>query len=248
MNKIDKEYMVNSFDQSSNEYKDAALNVGLWNSEHDLILKYTTNFEDNILDMGCGAGRCAFGIEKLGFKSIDAIDFSPKMISAAKQVDLTSHVNFEVGDCTAINKADNTYDFAIFSFNGLMQIPMSANRLKALNELKRVVKKNQHIIFTTHDRSQGTPKYLELWRQEEIDWNNGDHDLRLHEFGDVITHDDNDVEYFIHIPTYDEVVLLIEAAGLELVDSFIRSSRYRENKRVYDFSDNCRFWIVKNNK
>lgn len=245
MNKIDTQYMIDSFNRVSNSYEDATIHVGLWNSERDLILKYTKSYDDKILDMGCGAGRVAFGLEELNFKNIDAIDFSPQMISKAKGLK-KSTINFQIGDCTAILKEDEIYDFAIFSFNGLMQIPRRENRLKALEELKRVLKKDCYLIFTSHDRNNGNQKYLDLWANEKLEWDNNLNDPRLHDFGDVLTFDDVDnVEYFIHIPAYDEVCELIDEAKLELVDSFIRSKRYKENKEVYDFSDNCRFWVVK---
>lgn len=246
MNKIDTDYMINSFNQVSQTYKEAAENVGLWNSEKDLVEQYTSNHNDKILDMGCGAGRCAIGIEKLGYKDICAIDFSPNMIVDAKSINSESMISFEVGDCTCIEKEDDTFDFIIFSFNGLMQIPKYENRLQALKELNRVLKSEKYLVFTTHDRNNGDDKYRNLWLQEEEEWNAGVRDLRLHDFGDVITFDDdNNVEYFIHIPSYKEIEKMIKDSSFELVDSFIRSKRYRESKEVYDFSDNCRFWVVK---
>lgn len=246
MNKIDKNYMVDSFNKVSNAYVNATSEVGLWNSEKDLILKYTNSKDDIILDMGCGAGRCALGIEKLGFKNIEAIDFSPEMIKSAKNITEDTVVTFEIGDCTNIAKPDDYYDFAIFSFNGLMQIPKNENRLKALKELKRVLKNNAVLIFTSHDRDNGNEKYKQLWIDEKIEWDNNLNDPRLHDYGDVITFDDvDDVEYFIHIPSYEEVLSLINESGLKLVDSFIRDKQYKEKKEVYNFSDNCRFWIVK---
>ncbi len=245
MNKIDTSYMIDSFNRVSTSYEEATLNVGLWNSEEDLVKKYTSSNNDKILDMGCGVGRVSFALESMGYTNLTGIDFSPQMINRAKKLK-KSTINFYVGDCTCIEEEENTFDFAIFSFNGLMQIPERKNRLKALKELKRVLKPNAYLVFTSHDRDNGNKKYLELWREEKLEWDNNLHDHRLHDFGDVITYDEVDeVEYFIHIPSYSEVVKLIEESGFELVDSFIRSSRYRENKEVYDFSDNCRFWIVK---
>lgn len=237
--------MVDSFDKVSKSYEEASKSVGLWKSEKDLILQYTDNFNDKILDMGCGVGRVSYGLEELGYTNLDAIDFSPQMIKKAKNLKNTK-INFEIGDCTEIDRDDSEYDFAIFSFNGLMQIPKRENRLRALLELKRVLKDDKYLVFTSHDRNNGNQKYIDLWNQEQVEWDYGINDPRLHDFGDVITFDDVDeVEYFIHIPTFEEVKALIHEAGLTLVDSFIRSKRYRESKEVYEFSDNCRFWIVK---
>ncbi len=243
--KINKDYMINSFDNVSSEYGEAVKNVGIWESEKDLINKYAIDKKIRILDMGCGAGRCAYGIEGLGYKNIDAIDFSKLMIKKAKAVCDNSSINFEVGDCTTINKDKDIYDLIIFSFNGLMMIPKQENRVKALNELHRVLKDDGIFIFTTHDRDNGDRWYKQQWLNEKKLWDCNKHDKRLHEFGDVLSYDGIDkTEYFIHIPNYDEVESLV-SSKFEILDSFIRSHRYKEKREVVDFSDDCRFWVVK---
>ncbi len=242
--KIDREYMIESFNNVSDEYGNAVSNVGIWESELDLINTYADNKSMKILDMGCGAGRCAFGLENMGYQYIDAIDFSPLMIEKAKQVKSTSKINFEVGDCTCIEKASDTYDFILFSFNGLMQIPKHEHRVKALSELHRVLNKGGVLIFTTHDRNNGDRRYIKLWEEEKALWDKNKQDERLHEFGDVLSFDDNnEVEYFIHIPDYKEIEMML--SDFTILESFIRSEKYVEKKEVQDFSDDCRFWVVR---
>lgn len=246
MNKINNEYMVKSFDGCSASYDIATVKVGLWESEKDLILKHFSDKNKKVLDVGCGAGRTSLAMEVLGYKDIVAVDFSPKMIEYALVNGKESNVLFELGNCMDLKYSDDSFDYALFSFNGLMQIPGEENRIIALNELNRVLKSGGILIFTSHDRMNGNRNYLQLWDEEYALWENGLEDPRLHQFGDIITYDEIDeVEYYIHIPTYLEVKNVLTKTGFEIVDSFIRSKRYKESKSVLDFSDNCRFWIVK---
>ncbi len=248
MSKICNDYMVDSFNKSSKSYDIATVKVGLWASEKDLILKYFINKDEAILDMGCGAGRTSLGMEMLGYTNIVAVDFAPQMIECAINNSINSNIKYCVGNCVDLSYDDKMFSYVLFSFNGLMQIPDHNNRLRALQELYRVLKVGGIFIFTTHDRDNGNQKYLEMWDQEKVLWNKGLQDYRLHQFGDVITFDEVDnVEYYIHIPSYKEVELLLTEVGFKIEDSFIRSKRYKESKQVYDFSDNCRFWIVSKN-
>lgn len=246
MKKIDLDFTKNAYNSFVEQYFDATKNVGLWNSEKDLVLNYFKNIDGKVLDMGCGVGRTSFGLEMLGFNNIVAIDLSNEMINQAKCYGnyLNSKVLFEEGNCCCINYGDNTFDYALFSFNGLMQIPKSINRLLALKELFRVLKSGGFLIFTTHDRNFGSNAYLDQWSIERRLWIQDKQDNRLHDFGDVII-DKDDQEYFINIPTYKEVENLINNSGFTLLDSFIRSTRYDENQSTKEFSDDCRFWIVK---
>ncbi|MEY2751653.1 MAG: hypothetical protein RLZZ550_1624, partial [Verrucomicrobiota bacterium] len=43
------------------EYGRAALNVGLWRSEEQLVAKYFRP-SDRLLELGCGGGRVALGL------------------------------------------------------------------------------------------------------------------------------------------------------------------------------------------
>ncbi len=245
MSKIDNEYMRRSFNSLVSQYDDTNINIGLWDSEKDLILKYF-KYKNKILDMGCGVGRTTFGMHDLGYERVYPIDFSEQMIERANEIASENGLNikFQVGNCLEIDYPDNFFHHAIFSFNGLMQIPEKARRLKALSEIRRCLKKGGIFIFTTHDRANGDKYYLQKWKDEEKLWKNNNQDKRLHDLGDVITYDEN-VEYFIHIPKYEDVCEMCKQEGFEIVDSFIRSHRYKESGKVYQFSDNCRFWVVR---
>ena len=154
-------------------------------------------------------------------------------------------LNFVVGDATDLKYKSNTFSKVLFSFNGFMQIPATTLRLKALKEIRRVLKKGGHFIFTAHDRSFDT-EYFEFWREQEMVWRKGLQDKRLQEFGDVITVPDRNTqrEVFIHIPTKDEVLELLDKSNFQLVETFFRSDLFTESDEVKDFSGECRFFVV----
>ena len=119
-------------------YGKYALDVGLWRSEEIMALKYFRK-DSLILDIGCGAGRTTFGLYKLGFHSIKGIDLSPGMIKKAGELakKMKVPVSFETGNVLSLPFQDNSFDGALFSFNGIMQIPGMAGRISALTEIKR---------------------------------------------------------------------------------------------------------------
>lgn len=245
MGKIEKEFMIHSFQQLASAYADSVKEVGLWQSEQYTFDKYFS-LGDKILDIGCGAGRTTFGLYNKGYQNIVGLDFSLAMIQAAEAIaeEQDISISFVQGDALNIPYPNGTFDKALFSFNGLMQIPKQTNRIQALFEIKRVLKTNGIFIFTTHD--QKDEYFTTFWEQEEMIWSEGKQDERLHEFGDIITTDfDSQKEIFIHIPTKEEVMNCLATTGFEVIETFYRSEKFNESTVVKNFSTDCRFWIVR---
>jgi len=104
-----------------------------------------------MLDIGVGGGRTTISFAEL-VKEYIGIDYSEKMIEACKNKFIDkSNVVFHV--CDARNMAifqDECFDFILFSFNGIDSISHE-DRIKALNEIKRVLKSEKYFCFSTHN-------------------------------------------------------------------------------------------------
>lgn len=104
-----------SVDKVQDKYKQAVLEIGLWESEKIVFNKYLDT-SSKILDIGCGAGRTTFGLFKLGYKNIIGLDLTPKMIESAKvlQESIGSDFEFVVGDACALDFSDESFETCIF--------------------------------------------------------------------------------------------------------------------------------------
>ncbi|MBK8476518.1 MAG: class I SAM-dependent methyltransferase [Opitutaceae bacterium] len=131
---------------------------------------------------------------------------------------------------------------ALFLFNGLMQIPGRRNRRRALRALAAVVQPGAPLLFTTHDRDE--PDELHLWRAEAKRWAAGTQDPRLHEYGDRYF-DHEHGRTFMHLPDRPETLADLAATGWSPEYDAMRNDLARESAAVRDFSDNCRFWLVR---
>ncbi len=123
-----------------------------------------------------------------------------------------------------------------------MQIPTRRARRRALRNLAAVLAPGAPLLFTTHDRDE--PDELHLWRAEAKRWAAGKQDPRLHEYGDRYFEHEHG-RTFMHLPSRDEMLAEIAATGWIHEYDVMRNDLARESRAVKDFSDNCRFWLVR---
>ena len=226
-----------------NEYTQAVHRVGLWDSER-IVFMQTFEKEDVMLDLGCGAGRIAFGLKVLGYSNLTGVDPAKKMIASAQAInEAEGHgIPFEVGDATKLRFSNATFDGVIFGFNGLMQIPKRVQRQKAMAEVARVLKPGGAFVFTSHDREMA--QRSKYWKKERKAWDNGNQQRCLDDFGDVAVETEGGM-HFIHAPTQAEIEEDLGSAGFAVEGTFFRSKIACEQPHVRAFSDECRFWIAR---
>lgn len=223
-------------------YARASADLGLWESEEKVFTRLFAK-EDSLLELGCGAGRIAFGLHELGYKHLLASDYSKSMVQRARDLSntLEYRIPFRVCDATNLEFEDNVFDGAIFGFNGLMQIPGSAQRECALTEIFRVIRPGAWFAFTSHDRERSP--HQDFWSAEKLRWEHGTHKSYLDDFGDR-AEPSSDGFHFMHVPTVNELQPILEKVGFRLEATVMRSELATESAEVEAFSDDCRFWVL----
>ena len=225
-------------------YEEAATQAGLWESEK---IVFTKNFPDStksILELGCGCGRIALGLVKLGYSDVRATDFSRAMVRRARVLAQKKEVslNLAVADARCLPHGTESVHGVIFGFNGLMQIPGHSNRKLALGEISRVLLPGGRFIFTTHDRSM--QKWKKFWTTERKLWRKNQQGEQLLELGDRYEETPRGMLY-LHVPDIHEVKEDLVASGFQLEWEKMRSSIVEEPERVKKYSDDCRFWVAR---
>jgi SAM-dependent methyltransferase len=230
-------------------YARAAHHLGLWKSERMLIDRFFPDRTARLLEAGCGAGRATLGLWELGYHNIVAFDFAEELVDQARALFEERSANIPVhhADATTLQTkchpiGDTWFDGALFLFNGLMQIPVRANRRLALKNLAGVCRAGAPLLFTTHDRDHSRVERAS-WKLEAIRWQQGKQDPRLVEFGDRYFEDDVG-RTFMHLPDRPEILEDLAATGWAHTFDAMRRDLARESRAVVEFSDECRFWVA----
>jgi SAM-dependent methyltransferase len=101
-----------------------------------------------VLDIGCGCGRTSLFLKRMGH-SVTGIDLVPEMIEEARN--LVEGVDFIVMDACDLLFPNESFDYILFSFNGIDCIHPSAKRNLCLKEIHRVLKGSGVFAFSAHN-------------------------------------------------------------------------------------------------
>ena len=100
----------------------------------------------HVLDVACGTADSTIALSKAGIPFVTGIDISDGMIKigeekiAALKID---NINLKVDDCENLSFNDNTFNSAFIAFG----IRNFEDKKKGLNELRRVLKDNGHLLI-----------------------------------------------------------------------------------------------------
>lgn len=114
-------------------------------SEMYRLMASSLSSDMDVLEVATGTGLIAVNIASY-VRHVEATDFSPKMIDAAKKKKAPDNIRFLIEDATCLSFDDNTFDAAIIS-NALHIMP---NPIKALSNISRVLKQNGLLIAPTY--------------------------------------------------------------------------------------------------
>lgn len=136
-----------SSDDLIDEYSERATS-GLFPEERKAIDRHFTASHGTVLDVGCGAGRTTKPLAEMGFDVV-GIDLSEEMIRAARAI--FPELDFRVSDATALEYPSDEFDYVLFSHNGIDYIHPESKRRQALEELRRVLRPDGILVFSTHN-------------------------------------------------------------------------------------------------
>ena len=232
-----QEYVIREFSSPLTQavYKQEARR-GLWPSEAVVINTY---FQpgSRVLDVGCGTGRTTIPLYEQGYEVV-GVDITPAMIDTARSIASQQGlaINYEVGDATHLPYPNESFDHALFSFNGWAQIPGRVNRAAALSEIYRVLRPGGHYVFTTHTRTfklTRAPFWIKQWMKcyvlKPLGW-----PIQEEEFGD---------RFFSRLTEIDDPMIKTAWAGTQqrqyvhistdrIVQAMVHKARFRLIKRA----------------
>lgn len=147
---------------------------GRWRSVAEKLAKhYELKPNQKVLDIGCGKGFLLYDLTQT-VKDLDVygVDISKYAIDNSKE---EIRKNLQVGNATSLPFKDNFFDL-IISINTLHNLPCH-HLEKALQEIKRVGKKNKYIVVESY-RNEEEKANLLYWQltcesfcsPEEWDW------------------------------------------------------------------------------
>jgi SAM-dependent methyltransferase len=104
---------------------------------------------DAILDLGVGGGRTTPYLSRLASRYV-GVDYAPKMVAACQQK--FPQLEFLVADATSlVPLGDQTLDSVVMAYNGMDYLSPSESRRRCLVEIRRVLKKDGVLIFSSHN-------------------------------------------------------------------------------------------------
>jgi SAM-dependent methyltransferase len=170
-----------------------------------------------VLVYGCGAGREAFALERLGFR-VAGVDLSSALIRSARDLAAArnSAAEFLVNDGLGLPFPAAAFDAVTLWSQVLGNVPSSTHRTQLLRECVRVLAPGGSISLSVHER-EATLSALRAGSQDELvaTWSDGPSESQGLEEGDVIVRsfDDGELCYW-HYFSGDEIEALCRHVGL----------------------------------
>ena len=102
--------------------------------------------ESRVLDVACGTADSSIALAKAGIPFVTGVDISEGMIKVGEEKISSLNLNnikLKVEDCENLSFEDNSFDSAFIAFG----IRNFEDKKKGLNELRRVLKDNGHLLI-----------------------------------------------------------------------------------------------------
>jgi SAM-dependent methyltransferase len=119
----------------------------LFPAERRILERYWSR-AGSVLDMGCGCGRTSHFLKEMGHR-VTAIDIVPEMLEIARN--LVPGVDFRWMDACDLEFGRASFDYVLFSYNGIDCIHPEEKRMACLREIHRVLRPGGILVFSTHN-------------------------------------------------------------------------------------------------
>jgi ubiquinone/menaquinone biosynthesis C-methylase UbiE len=109
---------------------------------------------ERVLDAGCGTGSLTFALPaRADVAAIDAIDYEPQFVEAARERNSDPRINFQQGDACNLKFGDGAFDRAL----SMLVLHFVADPERAIAEMRRVVRPGGVAAATVWDNYGGQP-------------------------------------------------------------------------------------------
>ncbi len=188
----------------------------LWDDLKPLA-KYTRN-GNKVLDLGCGNGRLYQLFDGMSIHYI-GLDQSEELIKKAQEK--FSGVDFAVGDMRELPFPDDSYDI-IYSIAAFHHLANAEDRLKALSEMRRVLKPGGKVVMTNWN-------LLGKWGSEQVE--KGKYKKWEKDFTVPYKNSEGKIlgERFYHGFDLDELESLLTEARFDLQENYYIKKGERSN-------------------
>lgn len=154
---VEKEYVQGAYQEIASEFdKKRSLK---WDWIENFLKNYDLN-KDQLYDLGCGGGRNLEG-------KMIGLDNCPQFIEICRQKGLS----VELGDLTELPFDDQSAD-GIISIASFHHLDSEERRLKALLEMKRILKSNGKILLSiwSKDQPKKTKRNFNNYGTQMVPW------------------------------------------------------------------------------
>lgn len=230
------------------EYEDAAYvrqyaadvdAIGLWESERVLFRRWLPP-RARVLDVGCGAGRAAFGLRALGRYAVTGLEPSAALLAVCleRARGMRDAPRFVGGDIRRAPFPDGSFDACLFTFNGLFTIPGHTERRAALVGIARLLVPGGVFLFSAP--LLDPDEYRAYWRRERLAGR------PPAEYGDLEVEEvpGSPATGFLHLPQPGEIAADLAEAGFRVLFRAPRDAVAEERPDVMERTGDAELWVA----